>query len=279
MLEELPHRGVSIRLIVLAMACLATYLAYGAILYQLQDTILFPVPRADREALDREAAGIGARVHEPVAADGTRLYAWHLPGGGERLLVFFHGNGGGLGAAPWFAHHLPGFDIVSFSYRGYPGSEGQPSEAGLVLDARAIWSLVTEQLGFSPDSIVLHGQSLGGGVVNHLLTEVQPAAATFDSTFASVLELARRRAPVLPVGLLLRHPFRSIERAPSISVPVLVMHGDADTLIPVSHGRRMAEAYPDARYVEVPGRGHQHWLLDDPVALGAWTSFVQAAVP
>ncbi len=271
--------STQLRLVALLLACPATYLTYGAILYQLQDAILFPVPQTSREVLDHQAAQIGARIHQPVAEDGTELYAWHLPGRGERLLVFFHGNGGGIGAASWFSHHLPGFDVVTFSYRGYPGSEGQPSEAGMVLDARAVWAMVTEQLGFAPGSIVLHGQSLGGGVLNHLLTEVRPAAATFDSTFSSVQELARRRAPGLPVGLLLRHPFRSIDRAPSIELPVLVMHGDADTLIPVSHGRRMAEAYPDARYVEIPGRGHNDWLLDDPVAQAAWVSFVQAAVP
>lgn len=268
-----------IRVLVLVALCVGLYTTYGAILYALQDLMLFPAPSTSRARLDAEAAAIGARVHRPVAEDGTKLYAWHVPGGGERVLVFFHGNGGGIGAASWFSSRLPGFDVVTFSYRGYPGSEGAPSEAGLVLDARAIWRLVTEELGFAPEAVVLHGQSLGGGVVNHLLTEVRPAAATFDSTFSSVIEIARGRAPGLPVGWLLRHPFRSVDRAPSIDLPVLILHGDADTLIPVAHGRRMAEAYPDARYVEVPGRGHGDWMLDDPVAFEPWRAFVQAAVP
>ena len=255
------------------------YACYGAALWAVQDHLLFPVPPTSVADLDRHAAEQGITVHRVQTSDGVSLYAWHAASHGDRLLLYFHGNGGGIGAAGWFAQALPGFDVVSFSYRGYPGSEGAPSEAGMILDAQAIWRFVTDDLGFAPERIVIHGQSLGGGVANHLLVDVRPAAAVFDSTFADLADIAQRSAPLLPVRLLLRHRFDSLSRAPDIPTPILILHGDADTLIPVDHGRRLARAYPDARYVEVAGVGHDHWLLDRAEAMDAWRRFVLDAVP
>jgi len=255
----------------------AVWVALAVALYWVQDAMIYPVPETSRATLDALAVQAGARILQPVSSDGTRLYAWHIPGDGSRLLLFFHGNGGGVSAAGWFAQELPGWDVVSFSYRGYPGSEGVPGEAGMARDARAIWSMVTEDLGFSPEQIVVHGQSLGGGVASHLLAEVAPAAAVFDSTFSSIEELAADRFPMMPVSLLLRSPFRSWKRARHIETPILVLHGSRDVLIPVEHGRRMAKLYSNARYFEVLGGGHDMWLLDNPDAHRRWISFVEGA--
>lgn len=252
------------------------YGTYGAGLYLLQDTLIFPAPDISREALARQARAAGATELELTAADGTRLYGWHVDQGGERLLLYFHGNGGGVTAAGWLAEQLPGWDVASVSYRGYPGSDGAPSEEGLLQDSRALWGWATQELGVPPERIVVHGQSLGGGVAVELLTEVRPAGLVLDSTFFSLAEVAGRQAPGLPVSWLVRHPFRSGQRAPSVSTPALLIHGTADELIPYDHGVRLAEALPDAELVSVQGWGHGHWLLDDVGAREAWRSFVEA---
>ncbi|MCB9675242.1 MAG: alpha/beta hydrolase [Alphaproteobacteria bacterium] len=261
-------------LIVVGSALVGVYVLWAGLMYGLQDTILFHPGGESREQLDAWATRLGVRPFRVVASDGVELYGWHAPGDGRHALLYFHGNGGSITAVPWLAEQLPGVDVLCVSYRGYPGSEGAPSEAGMKLDALALWAYATETLGFAPDHIVVQGQSLGGGVAHHLLMEAHPAGAVFDSTFSSIEELASASQPLLPVSLLLKHPFRSYERAPRIDVPTLVMHGDDDHLIPVEHGRKLAKLQPNATYVEIPNHGHDAWTLDRPEAQAAWRAFL-----
>ncbi len=173
-----------------------------------------------------------------------------------------------------------GWDWVAFAYRGYPGSSGTPSEAGITLDARAAWDFVVEELGIGPDRIVLHGRSLGGAVAATLAEEVQPAGLVLESTPRSVLELAIPQAPGLPVGALLKHPFRTDLRAPGIRTPTLVVHSSDDHVVPVEHGRWLASTIPDAQLLEVTGHRHGELLpVRNPSIRQAWLAFLDARCP
>jgi pimeloyl-ACP methyl ester carboxylesterase len=248
-------------------------------LWAIQETLLFPVPDRSRATLDGWATQWQVEVHEVRAADDTRLYAWHARGDGDRLVLYFHGNGGGISAAAWLRDQLPGWDVAAVAYRGYPGSEGAPTERGFARDARAAWRWATEELGFPPDRIVVHGRSLGGGVSAHLLAEARPAGVVWDSTFHSLQEVVAQQVPWAPTRLLLRHPFRTDLRLADIDSPVLLLHGTEDALIPLPHARANLAGLPNARLVEVAGQGHGHWLLDHPRALDAWRSFLEEVVP
>lgn len=259
-------------------ALAAGWCLYAGGLYLLQDALLFPAPSTPRSAYDADAAALGIETFTVTTEDGLALYGWHARGSGERALVFFHGNGGGVSAVSWFREQLgPDIDVLAVHYRGYPGSEGHPSEAGLERDARALWAYVTEQVGIPPEHIVVHGQSLGGGVALMLLQQEKPAALVLDSTFLAVDRIAAERFPLTPT-FLLTNPFRSELRAPNVQTPTLLMHGDADTLIPVSHGRRLAELLPRATYLEVPGGGHHQFLPAQPGVLPKWRTFVLEAL-
>jgi len=262
-------------LIFIAVAGTATYLLLAGLAYAAQDFLLFHPTGESPAQLARMAKNQGVEEFSIPASNGVQLYGWHSRGTGDRLLIFFHGNGGHISAVSWLGHQLPGIDVIGISYRGFAGSEGEPSEAGLRLDALAVWRYATEDLGFSPKDIVLQGQSMGGGVAHHLLMEAHPAGVVFDSTFTSIEELAHAQMPFLPVSLLLRHPFRSYERAPKVTVPALVFHGSDDPLIPVDHGRRLAKLLPNATYVELPHHGHNDWTLDRPEAQAAWRDFLR----
>jgi fermentation-respiration switch protein FrsA (DUF1100 family) len=240
------------------------YLLPGVLLYFMQEASLFPAPRLPRAALDAVAKQVGATPLSLTAADGVQLYAWHRSAG-ERppgVVLFFHGNAEAVmdrqDLHQLVLHH--GWDVVVPAYRGYPGSEGRPSEAGLRLDALAAWDWVTGTLGVPPERVVVHGKSLGGGVAAMLVEEVTPAALVLESTFTSVADVAARQFPIYPVRLLVRHPFDTRARASRIEVPVLVLHGDADDVIAVRHGRALSKLFPDVRYVEVAGVGHQETL-------------------
>ncbi len=262
-----------------AIIAVTVYVGVGAAMWGWQELLIFPAPTLDPAVLDEIAARTGAETLELEAADGTSLYGWHRPAGGERAVLFFHGN------AETVADRVPlhdflaeqGWDVVLVAYRGYPGSDGTPSEEGLALDARAVWDYVTgeEGLALPASQVVIHGKSLGGGVSALLAEQVHPAALVMESTFLSISEVARARFPVYPVDQLLKHPFDTRSRAPKITCPTLVIHADRDQTIPVSHGRALAKLFPDARYVEVAGLGHGETLmLSDPQARSAYLALL-----
>ena len=273
-------------LLALALVLVGLYLAVGLFFWFIQDRMLFPAPGGiGRDSLDLAAAEQGALPIDLVAEDGTRLYAWHVPSGRtrERAVLFFHGNGERV------TDYIPlyrmlthnGWDVVALAYRGYPGSENRPpSEAGLALDAAAAWRWTAQR--YRPDHIVVHGRSLGGGVGARLVAgEANPAGLVLESTFASVRELARRVAPLYPVGLLLRNPFDTRALAPHLGVPVLILHSRDDDLIPLQHSARELRAFiAEVEYEETSGHTHQSCLPVSDRRLGrAYLSFLERRVP
>lgn len=197
-------------------------------------------------------------------ADGLELGAWYLPAlaaGGPTVLVA-QGNGGSRADRADLARALAGvgFGVLLMDYRGYGGNPGSPSEDGLALDARAARDFLIERAGVPADSIVYLGESLGAAVVAELATEHVPAAMVLRSPFTSLAD-AGRAAYGVPVGWLLRDRFAVREHlASSADLPVAVVYGGADTIVPARLSREVAEAARAAGAhvveVEVPGAGH-----------------------
>jgi len=101
-----------------------------------------------------------------------------------------------------------------------------------------------------------------------------------ESTVLSMEVVAQHNHPLAPVSLLLRHPLRTRDRAPQIDVRTLVLHSTDDDLIPVRHGRQLAELFPRGEYLERPGYGHNGWLAaSDAEARRRYSTFVSDAVP
>ena len=248
MLERDPLKGERPRV---SLVGAGLYLSACGYLFVRQRSILFQPPSVARATLDARAGAVGAVPVDLVAEDGTKLYAWHRAAGGDRVVLFFPGSGETLfrtDIQQWLVHL--GWDVLVLSYRGYPGSEGAPTEDGLRFDALAAWRYATDDLGIAPERIVLHGMSLGGGIAGLLAEQVRPAALVLESTFLSVPEAAAHRYPWIPVRWLVRDRLDTGARAASITCPVLVVHSGGDGVIPVEHGRALAEAFEDATYVE-----------------------------
>ena len=245
--------------------------------------VVFPGPQGiDVGLLDEVAERVGATVLRIQTEDGESIYGWHRPAtaeGPRRVLLFFHGNASSVIAQLELQDALArrGWDFVGIHYRGYPGSTGVPSEAGVRLDALAAWRFVTEELGARPNHVALHGRSLGGGVAAQLAAEMSPGALVLESTFTSLLDLAKERPGGPFFGAILEYRFMTRELVDEIGCPVLVLHGAADTLIPVGHGRKLAELF-DADYIEMPGLDHNDPMLVGPV-IERYLGFLDAAVP
>ncbi|MCB9777449.1 MAG: alpha/beta hydrolase [Alphaproteobacteria bacterium] len=267
-------------LVALPLLLLFGWLSLSLMLAAFQRMLVFPAPDVAVDVLDAEAARVGATPLAIDTEDGESLYGWVLPGRADQpLVVYFNGNGSTVAGVPTHLRLLQdaGVGMLHVNYRGYPGSTGTPSEVGLRADARAVWQ---HAIGLRPArDIVLMGTSLGGGVATLLAAEVSrvgtpPRALVVESSFTSVTDVARGLYPFLPVRTLLQHRFDSHAAAPDVTCPVLLLHGDHDQLIDLSHARTMAERHHDATLVVVPGGVHSDAMLRDAAA---WQAFVRVA--
>lgn len=257
--------------------------AVGAAALRLAEPhLIYKPPKLSLAELDALIAEAGATPLTLTTADGLRLRALGAGLDRPKLVVLFSGNGSCPGQRPTrYARFLGwGLGVLHPSYRGYPGSEGRPSEAGLLKDAEAAWAEARRARG--PKDLIVFGKSLGGGVavslVSRLPPEEQPAALIIESSFSAIWRVAEREWPGLPARLLMATRFESAHNAPKITCPVLIVHGDQDERIPLSHGEALAAAAPKGRLHVVPGGDHNSDLLLNPAAERAVESFVREAL-
>ena len=250
------------------------YGLFAALLYVAQRTMMyFP----DTARVMPARAGLAPAEELAIdTADGERIIAWHLPPrDGKPVIVYFHGNGGNLSyrVARFRALAARGLGIFAVSYRGYGGSSGRPSEAGLVADATAAYREARSR--YAAERLVLWGESLGTGVAVALAAQAPVRALVLESPFASTLEIAQATYPYVPVAWLMKDQFRSDLRIGKVAAPVLVMHGARDTVIPLASGERLfALAREPKRFVRFPAGGHED--LDACGALATATDFIDA---
>jgi len=191
-------------------------------------------------------------------ADGIALDAWYFPGRtGAPAVMVCNGNAGdrSMRAALAVALNRLGMSVLLFDYRGYGGNPGRPSEEGLAADARAAEAWLAARPGV--DRIVYFGESLGAAVAIDLAVERPPAALVLRSPFTSLADVAAVHYPWLPARRLLLDRYPSIERIPSVHVPVLVIAGDRDDIVPAELSKRLFDAAGEPkRYVVIPRAGH-----------------------
>ena len=176
--------------------------------------------------------------------DGTKLHGWYVPHENPRAVVLFaHGNAGNLSHRYELLRSLNelGVSVMIFDYRGYGKSEGSPTEAGILADARAARHWLAKREDIGEQQIVLMGESLGGGVMVDLAAKDGARALVLENTFTSMPEVASYHYPWLPVKLLMRTQLNSAAKIAEYHGPLLQVHGDADTIIPFEIGRRLFE--------------------------------------
>ncbi len=197
-------------------------------------------------------------------ADGESLVAWHHPPEpGQPIFLFFDGNGGRphIWEGRWRRITESGAGFLAVYYRGYSGSTGRPSERGLHLDARAGYDWLIAH-GYEPRDVVIHGFSLGSGVATHLARDVEARALILEAPFTGVDDVAAAHfTSVAP--LVLRDSFRSRDWIGDVNMPVLIVHGDADTVIPFAQGERLYQlANEPKQFVRMSGSDHATLVRD-----------------
>lgn len=253
---------------------LLAYIVLLGAMYAMQRSLMyFP----ERVRTSPQAAGFDAEEVTLQTRDGETLVAWYrAPHGNDTpLLLYFHGSGGALRsrAERFRALARNGTGLLAVSYRGYGGSSGSPSEAGLLADAEAAYEFASARV--PPERIVLFGESLGTGVAVALAAERPVAKLVLNSPYDSTVEIAARRYPWIPVRWLMKDQFRSDARIGSVTAPVLVLHGERDPVIPIASAERLfARIRAPKRFVRFPQGGHDD--LDRYGALAEIERFVAA---
>ena len=247
----------------------------GLLAFQERRLIFFPT-----RTLAAAPADFGLRAEELsiTAADGVTLHGWWIEGPGDRVLIWYHGNAGNIGDrlhnARWFVDRL-GVDVVLVDYRGYGRSEGSPDEEGLYLDGLAIYDAVATR-PVPEANIVLFGRSLGGAVAIETALRRPAGVLVLESVFRSVPALAREHYWFVPSAVV-RTQMDNLSKMARVRTPTLVLHGDRDGIVPLSHGRRLFEAAGGAARLHViEGAGHNDTYLvgGEPYAQ-AWEAFLR----
>jgi uncharacterized protein len=195
------------------------------------------------------------------AADGTKLHGWYVPCENARAAVLFsHGNGGNLTHREDSLRMLQArvkVSVLIYDYRGYGRSQGRPSEAGILADARAARAWLAAREKLDPRELVMMGESLGGAVAVHLAAREGARALVLQSTFSSLPDVAAYHYPWMPVRLLMRTRLDSRGIIGQYHGLLHQVHGDADTIVPIQCGRRLFEAANEPKQLLVL-HGHDH---------------------
>jgi pimeloyl-ACP methyl ester carboxylesterase len=232
------------------------YLAALAVLYIAQRRLLY-FPNAG----EIPPAAVGLREAERLhinTEDGERLLAWRIPPSPSApMIIYLHGNGGGIGlrANRYAAFAAADFGVLALEYRGYGGSTGAPSEAGLTRDAEAAYSAALQEVGSA--RIVVLGESLGSGLAVKLAARHPVGAVVLDSPYSSIAEVAASKFWMFPVRWLIRDVYDSLARIADVKAPLLIVHGTRDPVVPIRFGQKLFErATAQKTFIAVEGAGH-----------------------
>ena len=250
-------------LITVLLVMLAVYIIILLLLYFSQTRLLF----YPMKVLETDPGEIGLK-YETVSfqtKDQIIISAWYLPcPDADKVLLFCHGNAGNISHRldSLKIFHQLGLNVLIFDYRGYGRSGGRVSETGTYLDVQSAWAYLRETRGFRSEDIILFGRSLGGAIAAQMAGQTKAAALIIESSFTSVPDLAVKIYPFLPVRLICRYKYPTIEYISRVKCPVLIVHSLDDELIPFINAQKLYTAAPKGtKLLKIRGSHNQGFSL------------------
>ena len=197
-----------------------------------------------------------------ITDDGKSITGLFYPGSLPEVILYFHGNAGDLSGWQYISEDFTrhGFSFLIIDYRGYGKSTGTLSESGLCADAEAAYRYLLDSKGFSARQILLYGRSIGTGVAVELAANNMTGGLILEAPFTSLKKLAAQKMPVFLPFLLLRYSFNNMEKINRVNVPLLILHGDHDNLIPPSHGRALLDRFGGKKKLVIIENGRHNDL-------------------
>jgi uncharacterized protein len=286
------------RKLILAIAAIVslTYISTCLFLFFRQRYLIFrPTATISMLPSDPDLNMPYENVSIPLAGDRGQIHGWWIPAPSpaekisslpnepmkilksHKAILYLSGTGGNKSSRGYLRRieglRQLGFGVLAIDYRGYGQSQGEfPSEDRVYADSRAAWDYLTQVRGFSPQQIVIYGESLGGAIALDLAVRHPEAGGLImQSTFTSMSETVKRMGyfGIFPIDLLLTQRFDSISKVRRLSVPVLFLHGMKDTVVPFDMSQRLYKAasapkqillIPKAGHFGIYGRGRYSYL-------------------
>lgn len=223
-------------------------------------------------------SGVAERVLE--TADGERVIAWYAKAKpGQPTILYFHGNAGSLETRNERIrkYMARGLGVFMMTYRGFGGSSGQPSEAANVADAMLAYTTLAAS-GVDPLDIIVYGESLGTGVAVQVAAEKRVAGLVLDAPYTSMVDLAALHHPFIPGRWFMTDRYETRRHIAKIGAPLLVMHGEKDSIVPIEMGREIFSRAPDPKALKTfPQAGHDdHYKFGSYDALYAWIAALRS---
>jgi fermentation-respiration switch protein FrsA (DUF1100 family) len=256
------------------------YLLMLGLLMLLEGTLIFRPTRAEEEWFDRP--GFDKQDVWLDLESGERIHAWWCPlPSASWFVLYCHGNAGNLsfrsGTIERWQNRV-GASVLIFDYPGYGHSSGRPNEKNCYASGLAAYRWLREQ-GVAAERIVLFGESLGGGVAVELAVHQPHAALVLLATFTSIPELAQEIFPFVPARWLCRTRFDNLSKLRQYTGPLLLIHGENDTLVPPHHSQRLFDACPSQRKKLLLVSGHDHNSVGFAAIYGGIRAFLDNIHP
>ncbi|MDD3181943.1 MAG: alpha/beta hydrolase [Alphaproteobacteria bacterium] len=243
---------------------LAMAIYLGALAYYIvcqRNYIYFPSPKY--VTLEDAAAPAAFEELKVTTEDHVSLTGWYARSTRKPYtIVLFHGSGDSLhNFAPLAEPYIDaGYGFLIAEYRGYSGMPGEPTENGLYADARAFVGKLFDT-SVELDHIILMGHSLGAAVATQMAKEFHPAGLVLLAPFASLPQRAAELYPYFPTDFVVLDRYANDKKIPLINMPLLIAHGDKDTMIPIHHGRILFDLAKEPKMMQVlEGFGHNNMI-------------------
>ena len=184
-------------------------------------------------------------------SDNINLLGWFHNKNLEnyKTIIYFHGNAGKLENRIYKLNHFKDLDVnfLIIAWRGFSGNEGKPSENNLYNDGISAIEWLKKK-GVTEKDIIIYGESLGTGIATEIAQNKNFAGLILETPFTSMVEAAKNFYPYIPVGLLLKDKYKNQEKIKNINIPVLVMHGEADQIVPFWMGKKIFDLANNPKY-------------------------------
>ena len=218
-----------------------------------------------------EAAGLPYTDVSIATRDGETLHAWWLEHPSPRAqVIFWHGNGGNLSL--WLevivGLRLQGFSVLAVDYRGYGASTGRPSERGIYRDAEAAVGEFTRRFKREGTPVIYWGRSLGSPVAASGISTAPPDALVLESPMPNMRAVLRTNPVLWVLSFLSSYRFPTSRFLQDYDGPLLVIHGELDSIVPLAAGRQVFANAPTSRktLATIPGADHNDLHVVDPGA-------------
>ncbi len=247
------------------------YLLACSYMYLAQESLIFK-PTNESESVD--SVFPGANELFISSPQGNNLQTWYKPSkAGSETLVYLHGNAENLSTRGRLINILSEDDrgLLIFSWGGFGYSSGTPSEVSFYDDARAVFDWLAKEQNLDSSDLILYGESLGTGVAVQLATERDFKGVILAAPYTSIAQMAADDYPWLPVNLLLKHRFDSIDKIQNVDEPLVIMHSTDDDTIPYMQGVRLFDAATEPKlFMGFEDREHTRFRSEDIAQAVQW---------